>query len=183
MEQKMKKLNNKISVVIRTKNEERWIGHCIQSVLDQLSKPEIIIVDDDSKDETLHIVRHFIQDPLVDNSENRNYTNIKIFKFNDYTPGKALNFGAAKAKYPVVLIISAHCVLKKINLKKHMMDIQDHVCIFGNQIPKWKGKKITKRYLWSHFSSKSKKNMFSNFENRYFILKRFLSNQEFLINN
>ena len=45
-----------------------------------------------------------------------------------------------KAKYPVVLIISAHCVLKKINLKKHMMDIQDHVCIFGNQIPKWKGK-------------------------------------------
>ncbi len=79
MEQKMKKLNNKISVVIRTKNEERWIGHSIQSVLDQLSKPEIIIVDDNSKDETLHVVRHFLQDPLVDSSENRNYTNIKIF--------------------------------------------------------------------------------------------------------
>ena len=27
----------------------------------------------------------------------------------------------------------------KINLKKHMKDLQEHVCIFGNQIPKWKG--------------------------------------------
>ena len=36
---------DKISVVIRTRNEERWIGHVIQSVIDHLDKPEIIIVD------------------------------------------------------------------------------------------------------------------------------------------
>ena len=35
---------DKISVVIRTRNEERWIGHVIQSVIDHLDKPEIIIM-------------------------------------------------------------------------------------------------------------------------------------------
>ena len=34
-----------VSVIIRTKNEERWIGHTIQSVIDQLEKPEIIVID------------------------------------------------------------------------------------------------------------------------------------------
>ena len=57
--------NSEVSVIIRTKNEERWIGHTIQSVLDQLKKPEIIIVDNSSKDKTLDIVRHFIQEPKL----------------------------------------------------------------------------------------------------------------------
>ena len=51
-----------VSVVIRTKNEERWIGHTIQSVIDKLYKPEIIIVDDNSTDNTLQIVKSFVQD-------------------------------------------------------------------------------------------------------------------------
>ena len=33
------------SVVIRSRNEEAWIGHAIQSVLDHLERPEIIIID------------------------------------------------------------------------------------------------------------------------------------------
>ena len=41
------------SIIIRTKNEERWIGHAIQSVLDNISKPEIIIVDNNSTDKTI----------------------------------------------------------------------------------------------------------------------------------
>ena len=41
------------------------------------------------------------------------------------------------------------------------------MCV-GNQIPVWYGKKITKRYLWSHFSNKKTKNMFSPLEKRYF---------------
>ena len=34
------------SIVIRAKNEERWIGHAIQSVLDHIEQPQIIVVDD-----------------------------------------------------------------------------------------------------------------------------------------
>ena len=183
MGEKLKKEKN-ISVVIRTKNEERWIGHAIQSVLDLIEKPEIVIIDDSSKDETLNIIRHFIQDPLLQNKKNKNYTTIKIYKLNDYTPGKALNYGVSKAKNSTVLIISAHCVLKKINIKKHLHDLKKHVCIFGNQIPIWNGKKITKRYIWSHFKNRQEQNMFSKLENRYFIHNGIsIYDRKFLIKN
>ena len=36
------------SVIIRTKNEERHIGQAIQSCIDYLENPEIIIVNDNS---------------------------------------------------------------------------------------------------------------------------------------
>ena len=36
--------NINVSVIIRTKNEEQWIGHVIQSVIDLIYKPEIIII-------------------------------------------------------------------------------------------------------------------------------------------
>ena len=42
-----------VSVIIRSKNEERWIGHSIQSVIDTFNDVEIIIVDNGSKDDTL----------------------------------------------------------------------------------------------------------------------------------
>ena len=51
--------NKKVSIIIRTKNEERWIGYAVQSVLDHLYKPEIIIVDNNSTDKTLEIVKSF----------------------------------------------------------------------------------------------------------------------------
>ena len=101
-----------VSVIIRSRNEERWIGHCIQSVLDNIYKPEIIIVDNNSTDNTLNIVKSFKQDPYL-KSVTRSYTNIKIYNIKDYSPGKSLNFGVKKSKNNILLIISAHCVLKK----------------------------------------------------------------------
>ena len=49
-----------VSVIIRTRNEERWIGHCIQSILDEIYKPEIIIIDNNSTDNTLININKFI---------------------------------------------------------------------------------------------------------------------------
>ena len=37
-----------VSIIVRTKNEERWIGHCIQSVIDFLDSPEIVVIDNNS---------------------------------------------------------------------------------------------------------------------------------------
>jgi len=48
-------------------------------------------------------------------------------------------------------------------------DLKDYRAIFGNQIPLWNGKKISKRYIWSHFVNKRVKNMYSNLEERYFL--------------
>ena len=52
-------MQTKISVIIRNRNEERWIGHAIQSILDRLYKPEIIIIDNKSTDKTLDIVKKY----------------------------------------------------------------------------------------------------------------------------
>ena len=163
----VKRLSN-FSVIIRTKNEEQWVGHAIQSVLDHLYKPEIIIVDNNSTDKTLEIVNQFAEDPLL-NGDSKKYTKVKIFNIKDYSPGKALNFGVKKSTKKNILIISAHCILKQFSEIQVLKLLKEHVCIFGNQIPVYRGKKITKRYIWSHFIDEKCLNMFSKLENRYFL--------------
>ena len=42
---------NKISIIVRTKNEERWIGHCLKSIFEQKYESfEVILVDNCSTD-------------------------------------------------------------------------------------------------------------------------------------
>ena len=55
-----------VSVIIRVKNEERWIGHAIQSALDTLNGPQIVVVDNNSTDESIDIVRSFRHDPALE---------------------------------------------------------------------------------------------------------------------
>jgi len=74
----VKKLSD-FSILIRTKNEERWIGHAIQSALDHIYKPEIIIIDNNSTDKTIEIVKFFVENPNLNNEAN-NYSKIKILK-------------------------------------------------------------------------------------------------------
>ena len=90
-------------------------------------------------------------------------------KINDYSPGKALNLGVSKSKKDNILIISAHCVLKKFPENQISQNLKKYVCIFGKQVPIYRGKKISKRYIWSHFSENSKVNLYSNLEKRYFL--------------
>ena len=65
-----------ISVIIRCRNEEQWIGHSIQSVMDNFKKPEIVVVDNNSTDNSMGIVRMFKRDKKL--ADDGNYTNIKI---------------------------------------------------------------------------------------------------------
>jgi len=163
----VKKLSN-FTVVIRVKNEERWIGYAIQSVLDHLIKPEIVIVDNNSSDKTIDIIKFFAENPNLNNEVN-NYSKIKIVNIANYSPGRALNLGVKSASKKYIMILSAHCILKKFNEVNIIKDLEKNSCVFGNQIPVWNGKKITKRYLWSHFSNKKTKNMYSEMEKRYFL--------------
>lgn len=163
---------SKISAIIRVKNEEANIGFCIQSILNTFDFPEIIIVNNNSDDESINIVKHFEKDSSL-NSNDRRYTKIKIVNISDYTPGKALNLGIKHTTQKYCLIISAHCKIIKFDLQKNIRNLDDNIAVFGKQIPIWNGKKITRRYIWSNFGENSKVNFFSKQENRFFFHNAF----------
>jgi|TARA_R100000081_G_C4720831_1_gene117959 glycosyltransferase involved in cell wall biosynthesis len=163
-----------ISVIIRCKNESEFIGFAIQSCLDHFEKPEIVIVDNGSTDDSLEIVNLF-----------KDRTTIKIISIDDYTPGKSINMGVKHCSNDYVLILSAHAQITNMNFKRVVKHFKNkNVAVFGNQIPIYRGKKISKRYIWSHFSEKETLDMYSDIEQRYFLHNAFCFYQKnVLINN
>src|SRR3989344_1548655 len=88
-----------VAIVIRARNEERWIGAVLNALFKQTYKNfEVIVVDSGSRDKTLEIARKFP---------------VKIFSipYENFSYPYALNFGISKSsaiKYIVVL--SAHSI-------------------------------------------------------------------------
>ena len=163
-----------ISIIIRNRNESEHIGFAIQSCIDHFSKPEIIIVDNNSTDESLHIVNLF-----------KDRTNIKVITINDYTPGRSINLGAKHATNDSILVLSAHAQITAIDLEMLNQSFRaGYIAVCGNQTPIYKGKKITKRYIWSHFTTDIVDNLYSDIEDRYFLHNAFcFYNREFLLAN
>ena len=66
-----------LSVVITTFNSSQYIDECLQALFKELSNlnSEIIIVDNNSTDETLEIIRNFIKSDSVQNVDIRLITN------------------------------------------------------------------------------------------------------------
>ena len=98
-----------LSVIIRNRNEERYIGYAIQSVVDFCGDDvEIIIVDNDSTDDSLRIVNTF---DFLD------ITRVNIDK-NEYSPGRSLNIGVKESSNDYLMILSAHCEITKFDFSK-----------------------------------------------------------------
>ncbi len=154
-----------VSVIVRTKNEEKHIGYCIQSVTDFIGKPEIIIVDNESTDSTIPIINRF---------EYHDIEKITIPK-NDYTPGKSLNLGVEQCTEDYVMILSAHCEIIKFdfNRVKEQLDRNGVGAVWGKQTPIWDGKKISRRYMWSNFGDEPQTNYWCESEDRYFFHNAF----------
>ena len=106
-------MSDKFSVIIRCKNEERWVGHAIQSVIDHIPNNEIVIVDNNSKDRSLEIAKAV----KTRFKGTMSYTDINIINLDEYSPGAALNLGVINSSYENIVILSAHCVIKKFDPK------------------------------------------------------------------
>lgn len=87
-----------ISVIIRTKNEERWMRPCLQGVLNQqVDQPvEVVLVDNASTDHTVERALAVCPD-------------LKLVKIADFLPGLALNEGIRAASGDYFVCLSAHC--------------------------------------------------------------------------
>ena len=94
---------SKVSVIIRTKNEEVWISSCLNSILNQTYKNfQIVVVDNQSNDLTLKILENFPVKVV-------NYAP----KDGKYLPGEALNIGIRESSdSSYYVFISAHCITK-----------------------------------------------------------------------
>lgn len=117
-----------VSIIIRTKNEDFWIGKCLNEIFNQQYKNfEVILVDNNSKDKTISIVK-------------KNFPSVKIINYKSkiFLPGKALNLGIKKGKGSLIAMISGHCIPKNdkwlTNLVKNFKNSNVIGC-YGRQEP------------------------------------------------
>ena len=86
----------KVSIIIRTKNEERWIEPCLHKIFRQKFRNfEVILVDNASRDKTVLKAKKYP---------------VKVIKIKNFLPGKAINFGIKKSKGSIIVCLSAHCI-------------------------------------------------------------------------
>lgn len=115
-----------VSIIVRTKNEEKWIGHCLSMIFEQDYKDfEVILVDNNSTDHTVAVASRY---PLA--------ASINIDKF---LPGKALNDGIRASKGKFIVCLSAHCVPKNKDwltvLLKNFENDEKLAGVYGRQLP------------------------------------------------
>ena len=164
-----------ISVLLRTRNEQEHIGFCLQSINDVLGRDtEVLIANNNSTDDTMSIIQMF------------DWMDIEIFDVNSYTPGKTLNYLVSKSTNNILLTLSAHCkLLPNENIGPIVnTNLEAVQAVFGKQVPIYKGKRITPRYIWSHFSDEVTTNMYSKIEDRHFLHNAFcFYDREYLLDH
>ncbi|MEO5347028.1 MAG: glycosyltransferase family 2 protein [Magnetococcus sp. YQC-9] len=114
-----------ISIIIRTRDEERWIRHCLQAIFEQAYRDfEVILVDNHSRDRTVEAACRF---PLA-----------QVVQIDNYRPGLALNRGIEQARGRFIVCLSAHCVPQErswLGALRRNFDDPRVAGVYGRQIP------------------------------------------------
>lgn len=117
-----------VSVVIPCRNEENYIGQCIESIINQsygIENIEIIVVDGMSDDKTLDIIKKYEE----------TYTQIKIINNEKKITPVAMNIGIRHSKGDIVMIFGAHSYMHKDYIKRVVEDFErDNVDCVGGRI-------------------------------------------------
>jgi hypothetical protein len=131
----------KISVIIRTKNEENWVGPCLDMVFRQdYPDFEVIVVDNQSTDHTLEIVRRY---PVK-----------QVVAIAAYKPGHALNEGIRASSGQLIACLSSHCIPRATDwLSRLAAGFADAKVagVYGRQLPLAFSGAVDKRDLLTVF--------------------------------
>lgn len=129
-----------VSIVIRAKNEERWIGRCLRMVVAQDYKDfEIIIVDNNSSDHTIAIARKYP---------------VKVVQIEKFLPGKAINMGIRASTGKFIVCLSAHCIPRDkqwLGGLVRNMENEPVAGVYGRQLPMSYSSNLDKRDLMNLF--------------------------------
>ena len=132
-----KEINLKYSIVIPARNEEKFIGQTLQSIVSQNILPsEVIVVDDNSTDKTAEIVQDFsIKFPFIklihsENQSDKHEPGSKIIEA-FYKGFKQLN-----SNWDVVTKLDADVILPKNYFEKiiHAFQINPKIGIAGGLV-------------------------------------------------
>lgn len=135
----------KVSIIIRSKNEEKWIGLCLSMLFRQTYKNfEVILVDNDSSDKTIQKAKQWP---------------VKLIKIKKFLPGDAINKGIEASNGEIIVCLSAHCIpkdkhwlsslIKPLNNKKV-------AGVYGKQVPLSSSSAMNKRDLYIVFGNEKR---------------------------
>jgi hypothetical protein len=132
-----------ISIIIRTHNEEKWIGQCLRQVAAQTAEDtEVVLVDNLSTDKTVAKARNV-------------YPELTLVEIDDYMPGVALNEGVRASSGEHFVCLSAHCVpvdghwLER--LRENFEAEENLAGVYGRQVPVESSDPVDKRDLLRTF--------------------------------
>lgn len=124
MEDKAKK----VSIVIPCRNEEKYIGKCIDSMINQsygIENIEVLVVDGMSDDKTQEIIKSY--------SEKE--PNVKLVINEKKVAPVAMNLGIKQAIGDIIIIFGAHAFMDKDYVKNSVEKLKDDaVAVVGGRI-------------------------------------------------
>ena len=135
----------KVSIIIRSKNEEKWIGLCLSMIFQQTYNDfEVILVDNDSTDKTVKKAKQWP---------------IKLIKIKKFLPGDAINKGIEASSGEIIVCLSAHCIPKnRFWLSTLIKPLKNKKIagVYGKQIPLSSSSALNKRDLYIVFGDDKK---------------------------
>lgn len=111
--------NLKVSIIIPCRNEEKFIGECLDSIIANdypKDKLEILVIDGLSEDRTREIIKRYIEQ----------YPYIKLLNNSKkYTPF-AFNIGIKQAKGEAIILMGAHAIYSKDYISKSIKYLKEY---------------------------------------------------------
>ena len=138
-----------VSIIIPCRNEEKFIGKCLDSLIDQdypKEKLEILVIDGGSKDKTKEVV----------NTYSKKYDFIKLFDNPKNITPTAMNIGIKNAKGEIVSKTDAHTTYQKDYVSKSIRYLFEYNadCVGGIALAKAKSNSLIAKAITLVLSDK-----------------------------
>lgn len=111
--------SKKVTVIIPTRNEERFIGECLESFVNQ-SYPndlfEVFVMDGLSEDKTVHIVNEY----------HEKHKNIHLISNPQRIMPKGVNLGIQRSNADIIILFGAHAFADRNFIKENVLCLEDN---------------------------------------------------------